>query len=195
MAEADKFERVADDDPLRCNAVNVGPHGDQCHFKAVLNSKFCYIHGGSSQENLNKKAALANYRLQQYGERVADFANNPEVKNLREEIGIVRMLLEQVINKCDDSNKLLIYSDKISTLVNQISKLVDTCQRLEEKNNNLLDRKVVIVIADSIVTLIGQYVTDPDKLNEIGGKICESIANAASPTHSGRVVAESGNRG
>lgn len=195
MAEAERFVRVADDDPTRCHAVNVGPHGNQCHMRSVPGSNFCPLHGGVSQENLNKKAALANYRLQQYGERVADFANNPEVKNLREEIGIVRMTLETVLNKCQDSNQLLIYSDKISHLVNQVSKLVETCQRMEEKNNNLLDRKVVIVIADSIVTLIGQYVKDPDQLNEIGGKICESIANAASPTYSGRVVAEGNNGG
>jgi hypothetical protein len=184
------YERVAPDDPRRCHAVNVGMSRDQCPMKAVDGSKFCRLHGGINQENLNKKAALSNYRLQQYSERVADFANNPEVKNLREEIGIIRMTLENLLNQCDNANKLMIYSDKITNLVNVVSKLIQTAQNLEEKNNNLLDRKIVIVIADSITTIIGNYIKDPDALNEIGAKICESIINAASPTHSARAVAQ-----
>lgn len=193
MAEKERFIRVEDDDPTRCHAVNVGSSRDQCHFQAVPNSHYCPLHGGGKQEDLNKKAALAGYRLQQYQERVGEFAHNPEIKNLRAEIGILRMTLENVLNQCENANKLLIYSDKISHMVGQISKLIDTAQRLEEKNNSLLDRKIVIIIADSIVTLIGQYITDPEKLTEIGSKICESITNAASPTHSARVIAEGSN--
>jgi hypothetical protein len=193
MAEKERFIRVEDNDPTRCHAVNVGASKDQCHFQSVPGSKWCPLHGGAKQEDLNKKAALAGYRLQQWNERVADFANDGEVKSLRAEIGIMRMTLENLLTQCDNANKLLVYSDKISQLVGQIGKLIDGAQRLEEKNNNLLDRKVVIVIADSIVTLIGQYITDPDKLTEIGSKICESIANAASPTNSARVVTQSGN--
>jgi hypothetical protein len=191
MAEQERYVRVAEDDPTRCQAVNVGKHGNQCYMRAVAGSSFCPLHGGTNQENLNRKAALAGYRLQQYNERVLDFANNPEVKNLRAEIGILRMTLENLLVSCENANKLLVYSDKISHLVGQVSKLVETAQRMEEKNNNLLDRKIVIVIADSIVTLIGQYISDPDQLNEIGGRICESIANAASPANSAGAVKES----
>lgn len=190
MAEAERFIRVEEDDPNRCQAVNVGPSKDQCRLKAVQGGLFCPLHGGINQEMKNREAALAGYRLQQYSERVADFASNPEIKNLRAEIGIIRMTLENLLNQCDNANKLLLYSDKITHMVNQVSKLIDTCQRLEERNNNLLDRKVVIIIADSIVTLLGQYIPDPDKLLEIGGKICESISNAASPTNSARVVSQ-----
>lgn len=188
MAE-NKFIRCAEDDPRRCQAVIRGSQAGQCFYKAVDNCDYCPMHGGGKQENLNKKAALAGYRLTQYGERVGDFANSPEIKNLREEIGIVRMTLETLLNSLQGTNQLLIHIDKITNLVNQIQKLVSAAQVLEEKNNNLLDRKVVIVIADSIVTLIGQYITDPDELNEIGTKICESIANAASSTDTRRVVA------
>jgi len=179
-----KFERCAEDDPNRCQGmIQSGTNAGQCFYKAVPNAKYCIMHGGAAQANANKKNALANYRLQQYSERVGELANNPEIKNLREEIGILRMTLESLLNQCDNANKLLVYTDKIGNLVNQINKLIESAQRMEEKNNNLLDRKVVIVIADSIVTLIGQYITDPDKLNEIGSKICESIANAASPAN------------
>jgi hypothetical protein len=189
MAE-NKFERVAEDDPRRCQAViQSGSHAGQCFYKAVEHGTYCLMHGGGKQESIHKKALVSQYRLQQYSERVADFACNPEVKNLREEIGITRMVLETLIVACENANKLVVYSDKIVHLVDKIQKLVESAQRLEERNNGLLDRKIVIIIADSIVTLIGEYITDPDKLNEIGAKICESITRAASPTDSARVVA------
>lgn len=173
-----KFIVVDEKDPLRCQGV--GGHG-QCNYKAVENSKFCPRHCGAGAAAASKHE-LKNYRLRKYHERVGEKANSSGIKDLREEIGIVRMVLEELLEICDgNGNKLIMYTGQISNLVAQIQKLVTSCQLMEEKNNNLLDRKVVIVIADSLVTLIGKYITDPDQLNEIGDKICESIAAAASP--------------
>lgn len=175
------FERCEATDPNRCQGIiRSGPSAGQCFFKAVPNSTFCPRCGGASQHNKNEQVALRNYRLTQYAARVGELAGNSEIKSLREEIGIVRMTLETLLNSCKTQNDALIYIDKINSLVDNIKKLIEASQKLEEKNNNLLDRKVVIVIGDSIVSLLAQYITDPDQLNEIGGKICESIENAAS---------------
>jgi hypothetical protein len=184
-----KFEPCDEKDPNRCQGLIGGNNAGQCLYKAQAGSKFCPLHGGHQAVNAEKKAAVRNYRLRQYQERVGELADSSELKSLREEIGIVRMLLETVVNLCDNENKLLIYSDKISQLAGQINKLIFSCQQMEERNSNLLERKVVIVIADSIVTLIGQYITDPDQLNEIGARICESIESAASPANQIGVVA------
>ena len=138
---------------------------------------------------MNQQTALRNYRLTQYASRVGELAGNSEIKSLREEIGVVRMTLETLLNSCKTQNEVLIYIDKINSLVDNIKKLIESSQKLEEKNNNLLDRNIVIVIGDSIVQLLSSYITDPDQLNEIGGKICESIAIAASGSDQGRVVA------
>lgn len=177
MAEA-KFTVCDPTDPNRCQGIRQGDSGGQCVYLSVPGCSFCLMHGGGTQASQNKKNALKNYQLTKYAERVGDLANNPEIKNLREEIGILRMTLESLLNMCDTPNKLLLYTDKITNLVEKVNKLVVSCQQMEEKNNNLMDRKVVIVIADSIVTLVAQYVTDPDELAEIGSKICESIASA-----------------
>lgn len=175
MAE-NKFERVGEKDPNRCQGVDA--HG-QCQYKAVEGSKFCPRHCGAGPAAAAKHE-LRNYRLRRYHEQVGEKANSTGIKDLREEIGITRMLLQEILELCDNPNKLLMYSGQMSNLINQIQKLVTACQQLEEKNNNLLDRKVVIVIADSIVTLIGQYISDPDQLNEIGSRICDSIGAAVS---------------
>ena len=180
-----KFERCTDErDPDRCHGINRGTSGGQCMYKRVPGCNFCVRHGGYIQENANKATALKNYRLTQYAARVGDLSNNPEIKNLREEIGILRMTLEEVINQCESANKVLLYSEKITNLVDKIDKLVRSCQVMEEKNGSLMSRTDIINIADSIVTLIGDYIDDPDVLTELGSKICATIAaTGATPTN------------
>ena len=140
------------------------------------------MHGGIVSQTLEKKAAVATYRLTKYQARMQEFANSSEIKSLREEIGIIRMVLEELINSCDSTNKLIVFTDRISHLVEQLRKLVESCQRLEVQNNDLLDRKIVIVIADTIVTRIGNYVHDPEKLKLLAGEIVADITNLASGT-------------
>ncbi len=193
MAVDNKFERCHENDPNRCQGITKGQSAGQCPYRAVENSKFCPMHGGSPRVELNRKAEVARYRLGQYQSRMEEFSSDTEIKNLREEIGIVRMVLENVITQCKSANQLLLYSTNIQSLVGQVANLIKVAQSLEEKNNNLLDRKVVIVIADSIVTIVGEYINDPDKLNEVGTRICESIINAASPTNTARIVSQGDN--
>lgn len=182
MSSDNKFERCErEDDPDRCQGNNRGHHtGSQCMYKRVPGCTYCIRHGGYVQVEKNKKAELKNYRLTHYQARVGDLSNHPEIKNLREEIGILRMVLESVLNQCENANKLLLFTDKITNLTDKIEKLVRSCQHMEEKNNNLLDRKVVFIIADSIVSLVGQYIEDPDIMIALGEKICASIVAAGS---------------
>mgnify|MGYP003498963226 FL=1 len=181
-------ERVTDErDPFRCQGIiQGGTHAGQCFYKALVGSKCCALHGGNKAVEAEKKQAVRNYRLQQYEERVGQLSNNPDIKSLREEIGITRMVLENILNQCDNANKLLIYTDKISQLVNQITKVVEACQRMDEKSGSLLDRKLVMIIGDAIVTILADYIKDPDILNAIGVKICECISSAASGQDSTR---------
>lgn len=172
-------ERVDEKSPFRCTAVT---HNGQCIYKRTPHSEFCPLHGGTRDEEKFQKYRLAKYRLTQYQGRVAEFANDDDIKSLREEIGILRMTLETLLNSLTDKNKLIIYIDKIQHLVGQIQKTVESAQRMEEKTNTLIDRKVVIVIADSMVNIISQYIKDPDELTMVAEKICASIESAASPT-------------
>lgn len=182
MADEYVHERVAETDPRRCQGiVQNGSKAGQCEYKAVENSLYCMMHGGNKAVESNKKNGLKNYRIQQWGERIGELANNPNIKSLTEEIGVLRMLLEETLNKCKTVNDLLIYSDKISSMTEKIQRLVEACHKMEEKSGNLLDRKVIIVIADSIVSIVSEYVTDPDAMLEISQKLCKSIEAAASP--------------
>lgn len=180
-----KYERCEDErDPCRCQGIiQTGNRAGQCFYKAVPGSKFCPMHGG--QPTLNAQSAFnrAKYRLEQYNARMREFAGDDEIKSLREEIGILRMTLETLITSIKNPTQLPLFIDKITSLVTAIRMTVESTHKLEEKTNQLLDRKIVVVIADSIVQIVAQHVKDPDVLNEIGSRICASIETAASPTN------------
>jgi len=139
------------------------------------------MHGGAGQVDKNKAYQIAKYRLEQYGGRVKEFANDDMIKSLRDEIGILRMTLENLINQCKTANQLVMFIDKITSLVNQIRQTVESTHKLEEKTAQLLDRRVIVIIADSVVQIIADHIKDPDVLNVIGSRICASIEAAASP--------------
>lgn len=168
-----KFKRVADDDPRRCQQV-VGRGKYQCSYERIEGSDFCIMHAGN-QNNHNwrkeEQAKAFNYQLQKYRARVMEFAENPQVKSLREEVGVLRLLLEETLNKCQSTNELMIYSTKISGLVIQIEKLVTSCNTLETKTGQLLDKSVIIKLIEQIITIICAYISDVDLLEQLSRDI------------------------
>lgn len=180
--------KVHEDSPDRCQATNT--HG-QCNNVKIPGCNVCIIHGGGHQQKSNKTAEVKNYRLTQFRARVNEFAENPNVKNLREELGIVRLQLEFLINKCKDDTDLLLYSDRISKLINQIQLLVLSCQKLEEKSGNLLDKAQLFVICESFVQIVSEHITDPDALDNVANKIMDLLTKSIATDPLGENVSSS----
>jgi hypothetical protein len=175
MAIENKFERCEPDDPLRCQAiVKTG----QCPYKAVENGRNCPMHGGAKQQQLAQQEGIRNYRLAKWQSRVGEFADNDQVKSLREEIGILRVILEETLNMCKEPEELLIYSSKIADTVMKVEKLVASCHRLEASTGMLLDKTAALHLASVIVEIVSRYVTEPDAVDAISNEIVLAIAQA-----------------
>lgn len=172
VEEASVYERCEPDDPNCCQGLN--KHG-QCNLKAVPGQKYCRIHFGFGQKK-SELEATRNYRLNRYQNRVNEFADNAQVKSLREEIGVLRMLLEETVNKCQNDTDLMIYSTKISDLVVKIQKLVESCHKLEQSTGMLLDKSTVMYLGDVIINIVGEVVP-PDRIQEVATRIVDSIVN------------------
>lgn len=176
-----EWERIAEpNDPKRCQAS--GAHG-QCRYIAKEGGQYCPRHSATTDQLAAKRAANA-YKLQQYQERMTDFTTNSEIKNLRAEIGILRMLLEGMINQCHGDNiKLASYAGKIGDLIVKVQKLVQACQRLDIQTGMLLDRDKVMIIGQKIVEILGEHVPDPGILDLVGEKIVQTIMEVSSPDY------------
>lgn len=162
-----KFQRCEEDDPHRCQA-NVA--NGQCPYKAMVNMSYCPMHNAAGNAIAAKKN-VRNYNLGKWQARVNDFADNDKVKSLREEIGIMRMMLETIMDKCTDATELLIQSTRIGDMVIKIEKLVASCQRLEEKTDVLIDKQKAMMIADLVISVVTMHITDPKIIDAISNDI------------------------
>lgn len=163
------FERVGIKHPNCCK----GHTGSgQCNFKAVENSAFCMIHGGRAKVAPNRASALKNYLIDtKIGQRAGELANSPALKDLTDEVALTRVTLEGIFKNIKNDTDFLIYYDKIAQLVRSVQILLESMQKMQEKNKELIDRQTLMIIADSIVTIIIQFVDDPDKQRECGEAI------------------------
>ena len=157
---ADDIERIEHDaDPERCESQHRQTQ-DQCSNKRMPGSKYCKVHGGNAAAQAESKKQHNNYRLIKFKSRVDEFASSPGIKNLREEIGIVRMILEETLNQCKDTNDLMIYSAKITGLVREITGLVNSTHKLESSLGVLLDKMAVQQLGQEIVEIISSELTN-----------------------------------
>lgn len=174
------WHRITDlDDPRdRCEAnSSLGA----CPYKKVPGSKYCPRHGGNKAIQAQQAETLKNYRLTRWKQRVGEFADNSNIKSLREEVGILRMILEEMLNQCKDSMDLLLYSNKMSDLVMKIEKLVVSCDKLENRMGLLLSKGSVLFLAQQYVEIITDEVPDPDVIERISTRIIEATANVGEP--------------
>jgi trehalose-6-phosphatase len=174
------------DDPARCQH---GGRHQQCPFLSHPPSLYCSRHGAVQDANRQEKANIRNYRLAKWQARMEEFADSPQVKSLREEIAILRMCLEETLNKCKDAEELFIMSHKISDLVVKVEKLVVSCHKLESATGQLLDKSAALTFAGQIVMIIGNHVKDEIVLDTMTDQILKSLTaltvDASAPESNG----------
>ena len=166
------YERVEPDSPLRCQGMV--PSTGQCILKRVEGSDYCPVHMASAATNMEQKK-MRNFRLGLWQQRVNQFADNDQIKSLREEIGITRLVLEEIVNKCGNTTDLILYSNKIVEITMKIEKLVASCHRLEAATGVLIDKTQALHLADLISDIVGDYVTDEQQLVAISDRILGAV--------------------
>ena len=187
-AMANTIVRVKNGDPNQCEALRPGM-GVQCTFKRVDGSRYCIMHGGQRTIAANRVKDLNHYRLKKYQGRVAELATSPHLRSVDEEIGILRMTLESVFEQCHSSVDLLLYSQKISDLVRDITKCVQVADKLATKSGMLIGRAEAIKIGEKIVDIISDYITDEQSLLEIAEKISDAMMTKVEGTDGSSIPA------
>ena len=137
-------------------------------------STFCTHHGGVVSDSALQKKAANVYRLQLFQARVDQFSTDPDIKNLRGEISILRLLIETKLNQCNDDYDLMLQSASIATLVTQASALVTSCHRIETLTGHLLDKQSLAEFAVKVVEIITNEV-EPEQADNIANKIIAAL--------------------
>lgn len=171
---AEGITKVEANDPNRCQ----GPSklNGQCPNKAIPNSKYCIMHGGHIQLNKERKERIRNYQLGKYQAALERHTDAPEIKSLRDEIGILRMLLEERFKTIHSETDLMLQTNIISDLITKVEKLVVSCHKLEGSMGQLLDKQALLQFASEIIGIIGEEIEDELVMKRIADKIIASLS-------------------
>jgi hypothetical protein len=137
---------------------------------------FCPRHHGETKAKKQAKDRLHDYRLQVWQERVNEFAESANVKNLRGEIGVTRLILQSVLDMAEDPQGLMMYSTRIASLVRQIESLVKSCDRLDARFESVLDEASAMKFASQVVKIISEFVKEPETIDKISEGIIDALA-------------------
>lgn len=144
----------------------------QCKYDALEGTRFCAHHARDNKSGLTRQYMLSKAK---YRERYSDFADHNEIRSLRDEIAIIRMLLEQRLNMVQSDSELLASCGQIAALAITIEKLVKSCHQLESKLGTLLGKPTLLNIASSIVQILLAELVDIPNYEQLVDKISDHI--------------------
>lgn len=159
--------------PDRCAGIAAG---EQCPMFAVKGGTQCMLHGGNKQLASQEAKSLRNYQLTKFRAQLERHATSDNIKGLRDEIGILRMMLETRLNKCNDEMDLLLHSGPISDMVLKIDRLVNSCHKLEGSMGQLLDKTAILQFANVVIDIISDEITDETVVNKIADRIIAGMS-------------------
>lgn len=175
MAALEKIQY--DEDPDRCQAVF---DGGQCRHKRFPPSKYCPMHGGHAHAAQSAKKDARLYLAALYKDRIGEHADHPKIKTLREEVGILRITLDNVLGRCRDEKDMLLHTSRIVELAREIGKLVTSTTKLEQVMAHVLDKNQALAWIQEILELISTEISDPDTLQKLATKMIESLEKRTS---------------
>lgn len=185
-------------DPMRCQGPGSGGEG-QCRYLSVQGLKRdghledvderdiegavnCPKHGGRHTVAANGKQRLYDYRLEVWQNRLDEFTESENVKSLRGEIGVLRLVIQSVLEQCRTPADLVMYSTKISDLVMKVERVVRSCDRLESNMGMLLDQAAALIFASQVVDIIQKHVPDDEAVDQISNGIINALTAVTNKT-------------
>ena len=168
------MKRVTDPaDPRRCKFSY--PH-EQCWREAEPGCDNCAAHGGKSRANA-EEMRLYNLVEVDNRRRLAELSGHENIKSLREEIGLVRMLIEKHLNAAQGDLGVLAACGSLNQLIVTLTKTIKECHNLEQSCGELLTKQTIYRLAQTLCEIV------IDELQGIEGheEIIDRIANRLFP--------------
>lgn len=158
-------------DPSRCKE-SVGTH--QCTEIAAPGSDCCVMHGGVDTTNADSTRlymlAQANHQA-----RLHQLSDHEEIRSLREEIALARMLTEKRWNLIKTDADLMMHCGSINTLLLTIERLVKSAHSIEQNLGILLSKSAVLALGQTICKIIVEELDGIENYEAIVDAITQRI--------------------
>jgi hypothetical protein len=179
------LQRVHDPaDPCRCKA----PTADgQCMNQAEDGSEYCLAHTrplqGPSPTKRIYVLSKADSRV-----RLAQLADHEEVKSLREEIAMTRMMIETQFNSINTDMDWALKWPAIERGIQVVHKLVKDCHVIEQNLGNLLAKGTIFHLAHRICEIVVNRLEGIEDYETITDDIVQQIVQAVKDANNEGVV-------
>jgi hypothetical protein len=183
------MERVKDPtDPERCKGA--APDG-QCWNRAEHGSDYCLAHGGKSTALAESKRAYLLVDVQRRV-RLAQLAEHDDIKSLREEIALARLLVEKRLNACKNDEELIASAGAINTMLLTLERLVKSANTIEQNLGTLLAKSAVLKLGQSICHIVVEELEHVDGYEIIVDRITRRMIDTISHANNNEVLAITG---
>lgn len=161
--------KATNDPDKKCR--NTTAHG-ACYYEKVEGSDYCAMHGGMAAERKTRKDGMYQFKKTQYLQKLADdrfpvFSKGKGKYDLSEELGILRICLEETLNKCNSEQDLNRFNQKISKTIAQIQSIIESSLKLDQKLGSLVTKTEMTDIAQQLIEHIQSHVQDPNIIKAI----------------------------
>jgi hypothetical protein len=145
------MDRVSDPaDPRRCQAPDTN---GQCWGVKIEGSDYCPIHSGLHQPPEPGKRQYFLAKAQDRT-RLATLAEHNDIKSLRDEISLTRMMIEELWNSAQTAAERLNVFGRVRLHIADLEKLVKTCNQLEERLGSLLAKPALQRVGQRICVVL-----------------------------------------
>lgn len=166
--------RIAGKNDNQCITTLKGS-GRQCPNMCIEGSEHCAVHGGLVDAESARKKQYEQTKLEFWLQQIKKETESDTSRSLKEEIGILKILLKSHLGMCNGHNDLIIYSAQIQSVILSIEKVLSSFVKIEKTMGELLNREELAVFADTVIRIIAKEVKDPEIIDNISKQILEVI--------------------
>lgn len=166
------MNRVTDPaDPERCKSA---AQDGQCDNKSEHGSDYCRAHGGrSTADHEAKKLYLLSEA--KYRTRLAQLSEHDEVKSLREEIALARMMIERRFDLIRNEADFIAGCAPINTMLLTVERLVKSAHSIEQNLGGLLAKPTILKLGQQMCEIVVDELEGVPNFEAIVDRITERM--------------------
>lgn len=167
-------------DPNRCQSPSLD---GQCWNEAAPGDTRCPHHGGSDKLSVQEKR-IYNLTKARFRSRMSEMMDHEEVKSLREEIALTRIMVEEIWNGVGDTPADMMKAcGTLNGLMLTLERLIKTAHSTEQSLGMLLGKPVLILVAQQIVGLLStelrEYPNFEQTIDRVTTKMLDTIEHVS----------------
>lgn len=198
MNSRDSLAQTSEKSPekLQCSATN--RNGERCSMTAVEGATRCHNHNGAAELAARRRQALVSpdryseLLKGEFREAYLKYLDDPERLDLGAELSTQRVLLSGFLKQVGEVPLEKMPAEALGALEGAISGIRETVKVIGQLEGKLTTHLSItdvhfvnVQIVEAVNVVLGRYITDPAKLDEVMKAISDELGRCQLPAPAG----------